>query len=63
MFSFDENLRLKIIAWFLQYPFYIFWFIIKIFINKKPNEWDTIQAPQYPQTILITGASQGLFIY
>jgi hypothetical protein len=63
MLSFDDNLRLKIIAWFLQYPFYIFWFIIKFFLNKEKNEWDTIQAPQYPKTIVITGASQGLFIY
>jgi short-subunit dehydrogenase len=60
MLSFDDNLRLKIIAWFLQYPFYIFSFIIKIFLNKEKNEWDSIQAPQYPKTIVITGASQGL---
>jgi len=63
MLSFDDNLRLKILAWFLQYPFYILWFIIKFFLNKKTNEWDRIQAPQYPRTIVITGASQGLFIY
>ena len=61
--SFDDNLRLKIFAWFLQYPFYIFWFIIKIFLNKEKNLWDTIQAPQNPKTIVITGASQGLIIY
>jgi hypothetical protein len=61
MLSFDDNLRLKIIAWFLQYPFYILSFIIKFFINKKPNEWDNIQAPQSPRTIVITGASQGIF--
>jgi hypothetical protein len=61
MFSLDENLGLKIIAWFLQYPFYIVWFIIKFFLNKNPNDWDTIQAPQNPRTIVITGASQGLF--
>jgi hypothetical protein len=61
MSSFDDNLRLKIIAWFLQYPFYIFWVFIKIFFNKKPNDFDAIQAPQYPRTIVITGASQGLF--
>jgi hypothetical protein len=63
MLKFDDNLRLKLIAWFLQYPFYILWFIIKFFLNKKTNEWDTIQAPQNPRTIVITGASQGLFIY
>jgi hypothetical protein len=63
MLSFDDNLRLKIIAWFLQYPFYILWVFIKLFFNKNKNEWDTIQAPQHPKTIVITGASQGLFIY
>jgi short-subunit dehydrogenase len=62
MWKFDENLHLKLIAWFLQYPFYILWFIIKFFLNKKTNRWDTIQAPQNPRTIVITGASQGLFI-
>lgn len=63
MFSFDDNLRLKIYAWFLHYPFYILGFIIKFFINKKPNEWDNIQAPQSPRIIVITGASQGLLSY
>jgi hypothetical protein len=61
--SFDDNLRLKIFAWFLQYPFYILWFFIKIFLKREKNLWDTIQAPQNPKTIIITGASQGLFIY
>ena len=63
MFTFDESLCYKFIAWFLQYPFYLLWFVIKFFLDKKSNEWDTIQAPQYPKTIVITGASQGLFIH
>ena len=61
MLSLDDSVWLKILAWFLQYPFYIFWFIIKFFLSeRRANKWDTIQAPQYPQTIVITGASQGL---
>ncbi|CAF1437554.1 unnamed protein product [Adineta steineri] len=60
MFSFDDNLPLKIIAWFLQFPFYIFWFILKYFINKDKNESNIVQAPQYPKTIVVTGASQGI---
>ncbi|CAF1460449.1 unnamed protein product [Rotaria sordida] len=60
MLSYDDNLRLKILAWFIHYPFYILWFIIKIFLNKKQNEWDNIQAPQFPRIIIITGASQGI---
>lgn len=63
MSMFDDNLRLKIIAWFLCYPLYIWGLIIKLFLNKEPNAWDTIQAPQSPKTIVITGASQGLFVF
>ncbi|CAF3405278.1 unnamed protein product [Rotaria sp. Silwood1] len=60
MLSYDDNLQLKVLAWFLQYPFYILWFIIKFFLNKQKNEWDNIQAPQNPRIIVITGASQGI---
>ncbi|CAF2850749.1 unnamed protein product [Rotaria sp. Silwood2] len=60
MLSWDDNLRLKVLAWFLQYPFYLLWFIIKFFLNNKQNEWDNIQAPQNPRIIVVTGASQGI---
>ncbi|CAM4757788.1 unnamed protein product [Rotaria magnacalcarata] len=60
MLHFDDNLRLKLIAWFLQYPFYMVWFIIKFFLNKEEYAWDNIQAPQHPRILVITGASQGI---
>lgn len=59
MFSFDDNTKLKILAWFFQYPFYLLGLFLKFFVYTKPNEWDTIKAPQNPRTIVITGASQG----
>ncbi|UJR22954.1 hypothetical protein I4U23_025981 [Adineta vaga] len=58
MFTFDDNSLFKIVAWFLHYPFYLYAFIIKFFLNKTPNV--SIHAPQQPRVIVITGASQGI---
>lgn len=63
MFSFDDNVTLKIIAWFLSYPLYIVGLFIKFFRNPLSNAWDRIQAPQNPRTIVVTGASQGLLFH
>ena len=62
MLNFDDTLLLKIAGWFLHYVLYIFWFVTKVFFNKRKIDFKNIQAPQYPRTIVITGASQGLFI-
>jgi hypothetical protein len=62
MLNFGDNLLLKILAWFLHYLLYIYWFVIKFFLNKGKNNCKNVQAPQYPRTIVVTGASQGLFI-
>lgn len=60
MFSFDDNLRLKALAWLLHYPFYIIGLVIRLFLSKNKNQWDYVQAPQHPKIIVVTGASQGL---
>lgn len=59
MLTFDDNLLLKIVAWFLYVPFYIYAVIVKCCLSNKRHV--TVYAPQQPKVVVITGASQGLF--